>query len=260
MNQMTLMKLIKFELVKLFRKKETILFGAMFLIPLLYSVGIMMKSSNITYNGTGKVNALKFAQEMYIFVYMLFIFFIVTAYSIAATLKGEIENRSIKILVNRVGNRKLIYRSKFIAHWLFHVIITTSFTVFAILCFYLFLRNSEFATNQLYVGNQIIENMMRLLSIHLLFVLAISMGMCLSTYFKTFQSVGIFLVIWIVFAYFKSFDIVKYISPLYYTENIINQSQNSTVTHILLLIGYSMLINLILWKIGERKFSKYDIQ
>lgn len=74
-----MLKIIKFELSKQLKRKENLMLLFMFLIPLLYSIGVSTNSTIITYDSSEPVNGLSFASSMYTFVYMVFVFYLILA-------------------------------------------------------------------------------------------------------------------------------------------------------------------------------------
>ena len=82
------------------------------LVPILYSVGLAANSDVITYTGAGNITAIGFASAMFQMSQSMFIFNVIFAAIIGRSLASEIENKSIRLYINRVGVRKLIYFGK----------------------------------------------------------------------------------------------------------------------------------------------------
>lgn len=250
-----MMKIIKFELSKQIKRKENLILCFVFLIPLLYSVGISHNSSVITYNGSELVNGLSFANSMYSFVYMVFIFHLILAINSSNILKGEIDNGSISIMLTRINNRGMIYKSKLYTQIIYWFIATVIFTIFSIFCYYIFISKLSISSGNL-IGVNYLGDLLTLIAIFSSYALVISMVQSLSMYFKTFLSIGIFIVVWIIFLYFKSFPVVKYISPAYYLESVIDTGNiYEFIKFMLLNWGIIIIFNLF----GKRRFKKIDL-
>ena len=253
--------IIKIELKKMKKKKECYLMFSMVFIPILYSIGLFMNSSSIIYVGENKVNALLFSSEMFNFVYMCFIYFIIISVSSIKTLKGEIEDKSIQLYVQRINNRKKIYLSKNIAYAIFSIINTTIFILISVFCFYLFLiRRSDIATAILWEKSQILYCVINIISILVCFLFTINISFSISTYTKSFIAMVIFLFVWLSFLYLKEFAYVKYVIPIYYVENIINKKVGEcdwiSFGILILLVTFYSLLSII---IGYKKFEKSDL-
>lgn len=78
----------------------------------------------------------------------------------------------------------------------------------------------------------------------------------ISVKFNTFTSMGIFTVIWAVFMYLKAINTTKFLSPIYYLLNLIEDTTIfNFITFLLIIIitGFIMLFFTI------RKFGKIDL-
>ena len=122
--------LVRFELFKQLRRKENLLVFFMFLLPLFYGLGVHNHSLIVTYTSKELINGLTFADDMYTLVYMVSVIFLILAINSANILKGEIENGSLSMMLNRVNNRRNIYRSKFYAQSIYWWAVTLLFIVF----------------------------------------------------------------------------------------------------------------------------------
>ena len=124
-----MLKIIKFEIGKQVKRKENLILFFMFLMPLLYSIGVYRNSNIITYNSSELVNGLSFAKDMFTFIYMAFIVYIILAINSSNILRGEIENNSISIMLTRINNRSKIYRAKLYAQIIYWTVITCLFVI-----------------------------------------------------------------------------------------------------------------------------------
>lgn len=247
--------LVRFELFKQLRRKENLLVFFMFLMPLFYGLGVNNHSLIVTYTSKELINGLTFADDMYTLVYMVSVIFLILAINSANILKGEIENGSLSMMLNRVNNRRNIYRSKFYAQSIYWWAVTALFVVFSIGCYYLLLAKLPIASGKLY-DSSYLSDLMRIVAIGSLYILAISLVQCLSMYVKSYVSVGLFIVVFVVFLYLKSFPGIQLASPMYHLEQLIDSGKGIDFIRFMALNwGLVYLLNLI----GIRKFERSDL-
>ena len=115
----TLAIITKVELKKIFQRKDSWLMFTILLVPILYSVGLASNSDIITYTGAGNITAIGFASAMFQMSQSMFIFNVILSAIIGRSLASEIENKSIRLYINRIGIRKLIYGGKELALLIF---------------------------------------------------------------------------------------------------------------------------------------------
>lgn len=253
--------LVKIEFSKIVKRKDFLLMISMMFIPIMYSVGIAMNSKSITYVGEQKVYSLSFASEMYTFVYMCFVYFIILSVCVVRSLKGEIENKSIQLYTQRINNRKRLYLAKNIAYLVLVVANTLVFIITSIICFYLFLvKRTEIATPELFKRGEILYCFINIAAILLCFIFTVNVSMFLSAYRKSFEAMVIFVFIWLAFVYLKEFAYIKYFIPIYYVEKIINspigKCEWKNFLILLIIISIYSIISIIL---GRKKFEKSDL-
>ena len=102
----------KTELYKLYKRKDTWIFLTVILVPILYSVGIASGSEIVSYSGNGNITAINFISAMFQMAQSMFIFNIILVAITSRTLGTEIEDKSLRIYLNKVGDRKKIYIEK----------------------------------------------------------------------------------------------------------------------------------------------------
>ena len=247
--------LVEFELFKQLRRKENLLVFFMFLLPLFYGLGVHNHSSIVTYNSKELINGLTFADNIYTLVYMVFVIFLILAINSANILKGEIENGSLSMMLNRVNNRRRIYRSKFYAQSIYWWVVTALFVVFSIGCYYLLVANLPIADGKLF-GSRYLSDLMTIVAIGSLYILAISLVQSLSMYVKSHVSIGVFIVLFVVLMYIKSFPGIQLASPMYHLEQLIDSGKGIDFIRFMALNwGLVYLLNLI----GIRKFERSDL-
>ena len=241
--------LVRFELFKQLKRKENLLVFFMFLLPLFYGLGVHNHSSIVTYNSKELINGLTFADNIYTLVYMVFVIFLILA------IKGEIENGSLSMMLNRVNNRRRIYRSKFYAQSIYWWVVTALFVVFSIGCYYLLVANLPIADGKLF-GSRYLSDLMTIVAIGSLYILAISLVQSLSMYVKSHVSIGVFIVLFVVLMYIKSFPGIQLASPMYHLEQLIDSGKGIDFIRFMALNwGLVYLLNLI----GIRKFERSDL-
>ena len=163
---------------------------------------------NLLDDGKGYVDDewFNFAAEMYAFVYMCFIYFIIISVCVVRSLKGEIENKSIQLYTQRINNRRWIYLAKNTAYLILAVGNTLFFIVISIICFYLFLtKRTDIAVPLLFKQGEVLYYFLNVTAILLCFIFTVNISMFLSAYRKSFQAMGIFIFIWVAFMYLKEF-------------------------------------------------------
>ena len=250
-----MLKIIKFELIKQLKRKENFILLFMFLIPLLYSIGVYNNSSVITYNSNEAVNGLAFANSMYVFVYMVFVFYLIIAINSSNILRGEIDNGSTSIMLTRINNRKKIYNAKLYEQIIYWAIVTILFILFSIICYYIFVSRLDISDGRL-IGPNWANELLAIIAIYSSYIFVISMVQSMSMYFKSYVSIGIFIVVWIILLYFKEFPGVKIISPIYYLESLIDSGRFLDFIKFMI-INWGLVI--IFSFIGSRKFTRSDI-
>ncbi len=225
----------------------------MLLIPLLYSIGFSNGVKNITYNGKlHSLSALDFADDMFIFSYYAFVFLLSVGFILVNSFRGEIEAGSITILINKVCDKKKIYLSKIIALGLFLFIFALLFVSFCIVCYLVFLSQTDVASGEL-LGTNYKLDIIRILSVLLFYMWSALLAGLLSSKLKIFTTMGVFAVVWVVFMYINKFDKVKYLSPLYYLDKVIESTNiNSFLVYLLTIVVTAFVILLITIGIFER--------
>lgn len=247
--------LVKFELFKQLRRKENLLVFFMFMLPLFYGLGVHNHSLIVTYNSNAPINGLTFADNMYTLVYMVFVIFLILAINSANILKGEIENGSLSMMLNRVNNRRKIYRSKFYAQSIYWWVVTALFVVSSIGCYYLLVANLPIADGKLF-DSRYLSDLMTIVATGSLYILAISLVQSLSMYVKSHVSIGVFIVLFVVLMYMKSFPGIQLVSPMYHLEQLIDSGKGIDFIRFMALNwGLIYLLNLI----GIRKFERCDL-
>ena len=250
-----MVRLVRFELYKQLKRKENFLILFMFALPLFYSLGVYTHSGIITYNSKELINGLTFSNNMYILVYMVFIISLFLAINSANILKGEIENGSLSMMLTRVNKRHRIYYAKFYAQTFYWVIVSLLFMLFSFACYYLFLSKMDIASGA-FAGASWLSDLLIVVGIASSYILIISLVQCLSMYFKSYVSVGLFILIYVIMMYLKSFPAVQPMLPVYYLGKLMDSGNIMDFIKCMIMNwGMVCIFNVI----GNRKFKKSDI-
>lgn len=253
--------LIKIELYKIVKRKDFWLMQSMIFIPIMYAVGLASNSQSFSYEGTSKVSALGYASEMMVFVYMCFIYFIILSACVIRSLKGEIENKSLLLYAQRINDRKKMYISKWIAFVILLFTTVAIFVLVSVVCYELFLlKRPDIASGQLLNIRENFQIVSSVLAIVLCFIFTISVALCLSSWLKSFQAMGVFTFLWLGMMYLKEFAVVKYIAPIYYVENILQANVDgqrmNRLLGLLVLVG---IVSIVSYVVGCKKFVRSDL-
>lgn len=249
------MRLIRFELYKQLKRKENLMILFMFALPLFYSMGVWSHSEIITYTSDELISGLSFADNMYTLVYMVFIIFLFLAINSATILKGEIENNSLSMMLTRVNKRSRIYYAKFYAQSFSWGIVSLAFVLFSVACYCLFLSKMAIATGTI-VGENWLNNLLIMIGIGSFYILGISLVQCISMYFKSYVSVGVFILIYVIGLYLKSFTLFQPFVPVHYLDKLID---SGSIMDFLRFMALNWgLVYVFNW-VGNRKFKRSDI-
>lgn len=253
--------LVKIECYKMIKRKDFYIMMSMIFIPILYAVGLAMNIGSITYVGKEKISGLSFATEMYVFVYMCFIYFVILSVCVIRSLKGEIENKSIQLYVQRIQNRKKLYLAKNMAYTILVIGNALLFLCISIVCFYLFLTSrSDIAVLELFRRGELSYCFIKMIGIVLSFLFTLNFSMFLSTYRRSFEAMGIFVFVWLASMYLKEFYMIQYFVPIYHLEKILNSNiENLQWNNFFMMLFLVCLYSLVSIMLGCKKFEKSDI-
>ncbi len=254
--------LLKIEIKKMLKRKDFLIFSTMLFIPILYSVGVAFNSSVITYEANTKTYALDFCNSMFIFVYMVFIYFIFLSLTSIKSLRGEIENKSIRLYTQRINDRKKIYFYKNISCVVLLTIVCILFIIISLVLYYLFVtKRTDIATFEFIKINELGYIIMSFLSIYFFFIISIFYSLMLSMYVKSNLANVIYILTFIACMYIKEFPYIQYLVPSYYIQSltsILKYSSNSINTFYIL-CGITFIYCIICYLLGRNKFEKSDI-
>lgn len=254
--------LIKVELEKMIKRKDVWVLATMNIIPLMYAVGIANNSPNITYEGVGKASGYSFLGDMVVFIYMLFIYSLIVAMGQVRSFRGEIENGSIKLYLQRIIKRSDLYWAKVISY---SIITIASFIALGVVCvisYYLFLiGRSDIALKAFLIEGQFISISLAIVAVIIYFLFSGVVAMFFSLFFKSYASIAFFTLVWVGFLYLKEFELIRFAIPAYYLDRIIadmGKGSDYFASFVFVVMTVSVM-SLILF-IGKKRFERIDIK
>lgn len=158
-------------------------------------------------------------------------------------------------MLTRINNRSKIYKAKFYAQVIYWLFVTILFVIFSIACYYMFISKLEISSGQ-FIGEKYISDMLTIVALYSSYILVISFVQSMSMYFKTYISIGVFIVVWVILLYFREFPFFKYISPMYYLRNLLDSVEFLDFIKFMIV---NWCIVFIFTLIGVRRFRKCDL-
>ena len=235
----TLAIITKIELKKLFQRKDSWLMFTILLVPILYSVGLASNSDVITYTGAGNITAIGFA-------------------IVGRSLASEIENKSIRLYVNRIGVRKLIYGGKELALLIFSVFIDILLVITSIAFYYAVLIHNPKVASGIFYDSNVGMEIMQIVCNCIFWLTTIFLVMLMATKLKTLVCVGVYMILYIIMNLMSYIDGIKYLSPLHYIVAASSNSSQIMFSTILFSI-YAICVGILFTHIGIRKIEKMDL-
>lgn len=246
------------ELYKLYKRKDTWIFLAVILVPILYSVGIASGSEVVSYSGTGNITAINFVSAMFQMAQSMFIFNIILVAITSRTLGSEIEDKSLRIYLNKVGDRKKIYIEKVKALSTYVGAISILLVVVGLFCYYFIMNGKTLIVNGLFYDERILIEIIQIMAIYLFWVITIFITMMLSIKCRLVVCLGIYMLGYIGMNLLSYTRGVKYISPLYYI-GIFTMMEKVAWNQILIGVIYFLIIVVFTTYFGIRVFRNRDI-
>lgn len=248
----------KIELYKIRKRKDVWIMSTLLLVPILYSVGLSSGSTVITYTGTGNLTALGFIAAMFQITQSMFVFNVILAAIVGKSLAAEMENNSILLYLNRIGNRRLVYMAKGAALFIYSLAIDALLILTSMLFYYAVLCNkANIANGKLYDANMISE-IVQVTCICIFWLITIYFVLAIATKFKTFVCVAIYMILYIAMNLISYVSGLKYISPLYYITDFTG-NDTAMLRHMGTFILYFVCVSLILTYVGTRRLEKIDL-
>lgn len=246
------------ELYKLYKRKDTWLFLTVILVPILYAVGIAGGSEIVSYSGNGNITAVNFMSAMFQIAQSMFIFNIILVAVTSRTLGTEIEDKSLRIYLNKVGDRKKIYIEKVKALIIYVGVISLLLIAVGLFCYYFILNGRTPIVNGALYDKRILIELIQIITICLFWIVTIFITMILSIKYRLVVCLGIYMIGYIGMNLLSYTKLFKYISPLYYINNFATMEK---VVWNQLLIGmiYFFLIAFITTYYGIMMFKSKDI-
>ena len=254
----TLAIITKVELKKLFQRKDSWLMFAILLVPILYSVGLASNSDVITYTGTGNITAIGFASAMFQMSQSMFIFNVILSAIIGRSLASEIENKSIRLYINRIGIRKMIYGGKELALLIFSVFIDILLVLTSIVFYYAVLVHNPNVASGIFYDSNVSMEVAQIICNCMFWLITIFLVMLMATRLKTLVCVGVYMILYIIMNLMSYIDGIKYLSPLHYIVVTSSNSSQIALSTMLFLL-YSICAGILFTHIGIRKIEKMDL-
>ena len=229
----TLAIITKIELKKLFQRKDSWLMFTILLVPILYSVGLASNSDVITYTGAGNITAIGFASAMFQMSQSMFIFNVILSAIVGRSLASEIENKSIRLYVNRIGVRKLIYGGKELALLIFSVFIDILLVITSIAFYYAVLIHNPKVASGIFYDSNVGMEIVQIVCNCIFWLITIFLVMLMATRLKTLVCVGVYMILYIIMNLMSYIDGIKYLSPLHYVVAVSSNSPQITFSIIL---------------------------
>lgn len=270
------LELIRLELFKILRKKESYLFFAMWAIPLIYGWGFGTRNENFIYRGTEPNTALDWIQTMSSMCYQSFIFYIFLVIIAGRALGGEIDEGSLLMYIPRVNNRGRIFAAKLVALVLlatgtFLVYLAVSFAVYYLILTGLpHLASGEFGHSVDSTGLVLFVVM-----VYLSFVLVAVLSLLLSLYLKPLLAIATATVIMLAVNIAAQIPPAAYVNPWYYLRRMLDsllppgipQSGNpnirlfSTAPTVVFALSAAVTVVLagVMYGVGSHRFRVRDL-
>lgn len=261
--------IIKIELQKMLKNRETFLAFSMILIPLFYSIALSFRSPIFQYLGHGNVDYFSFVHMTIAVSAIAMIFHAIFAFFAARFYGSEIENHSILLYVPRLRDRKKMFLAKSLS---LQILLLVSFVTFALICIpcYILLASArpDIANGNLVRSDLLAKQGFVILSILLSFSTTIAIIMFLCSYMKFIPAVGLFLGFRVICKLVENFAIIKYLSPFFYYVELSKTVPDSGISGslelpepILLLINILLVLiyETVFTILGTRKFCDSDL-
>lgn len=253
-----LVTIAKVELKKLLSRKDTWLMFTILLVPILYSVGLAFESNVITYTGSGSVTAIGFTSAMFQMSQSMFIFNVILSAIIGRSFASEIESKSLRLCINRIGDRRLIYLGKELALLLYSAFIDVLLIATSIICYYAVLTHNPNVANGVFCDNRMGTEIAQILSVSIFWFITIFIVMLMATKLKTLVCVAAYMIFYIIMSLLSYLNGIKYFSPLYYLVEI-SSGSSSTLLDVTLFILYLFYIGIFFTYIGVHRLEKMDL-
>lgn len=249
----------RMEVLKLLKRKDSWLLLTMIFVPFLYAFGLANNSKVVSYSGLGNVDAMNFVAMMFVMMHSMIIFNVILAANTSKSMATEIENKSLLLYLNRIGDRDSIYKGKAKAMNLYIFIMSASFIVISVLLYYGVLITRNDIVNGIFCNTDfLLIQIMQIASVILSLVITSRFVLLLSTYFKLVTTIVIYMVSCVLMDLLSYVKVFQYLSPVYYIERF-QMDDKITYIEVLNLILYGIIVVLCLDFIGKRNFKKKDL-
>lgn len=248
----------RMEIIKLLKRRDSWLLLSMLFVPFLYAFGLAHYSKVVSYSGMGNIDAMNFVSMMFVMMHSMLVFNIILAANASKTMATEIENKSLLLYLNRIGDRSSIYRAKASAMNLYILAMSICFIIISVVLYYSVLITRNDIVNGLFCDtNFLMVQIAQIASVVLSLIITARFVLLLSTYFKLVTTIAIYMVFCVVMDLISRINVVQYLSPVYYIE--VFQNDKVALGEIISLCCYGLIIIVCLDFIGKRNFKRKDL-
>ena len=206
----------------------------------------------------GSVTAIGFTSAMFQMSQSMFIFNVILSAIIGRSFASEIESKSLRLCINRIGDRRLIYLGKELALLLYSAFIDVLLIATSIICYYAVLTRNPNVANGVFCDNRMGTEIAQILSVSIFWFITIFIVMLMATKLKTLVCVAAYMIFYIIMNLLSFLNGIKYFSPLYYLVEI-SSGSSSTLLDVTLFILYLFCIGICLTYIGVYRLEKMDL-
>ncbi|WP_455521175.1 hypothetical protein [Parvimonas micra] len=212
--------MLKGELFKIFKRKESFLLWLILLVPILYGSGFASGSPSFTYNGNGLVSCMEWIVIMCNMVYQIAIFHIFSSIIAVRSLGSEIADTSIQLYLYRINNRKSIFITRVTATLIYFTVCFCSFIGTSIVVYYtIMLKFATIASGDfLSAGSHGL--LFIIINTYISYLLVIAIAFCLSIFLKPLTAIAASVLIHIISLFACQLGFVCYIVPLFYFNRL----------------------------------------
>lgn len=210
------------------------------------------------YTGTGNITAIGFASAMFQMSQSMFIFNVILSAIIGRSLASEIENKSIRLYINRIGIRKLIYEGKELALLIFSVFIDILLVLTSIVFYYAVLVHNPKVASGIFYDSNVGMEVAQIICNCIFWLITIFLVMLMATRLKTLVCVGVYMILYIIMNLMSYIDVIKYLSPLHYIGVASSNSSQIALTTMIFFL-YFICAGILFTHIGIRKIEKMDL-
>ncbi|MBF1154528.1 MAG: hypothetical protein HXL80_01675 [[Eubacterium] sulci] len=212
--------MLKGELFKIFKRKESFLLWLILLVPILYGSGFASGSPSFTYNGNGLVSCMEWIVIMCNIVYQIAIFHIFSSIIAVRSLGSEIADTSIQLYLYRINNRKSIFITRVTATLIYFTVCFCSFIGTSIVVYYTIMLKFATIASGDFLSARSHGLLFIIINTYISYLLVIAIAFCLSIFLKPLTAIAASVLIHIISLFACQLGFVCYIVPLFYFNRL----------------------------------------